>query len=542
MQIHCPLCSTSIDITEAHLGQKARCLGCQAKFVIPTTVGGQFEILERGNNPPAAQVAPATAQATPSAPATAAAAPAASTQAVRTAPATQAARKVATPARAAGARTYRPPVRKKGGAGAAIFWLILLAGCGGGAWFLLQGGDDKKVADSGGADAEPSRTLSQVRRPSTPTPEPEPSRPEPADDNVLDLGVAAVAPPDAPPAGDTPPSAPERTPLEPDKIERALAFLKSPQPNKRQGAFTAFRKLGDAYKEDYRPLLTQAREHHLQQLGDKAFDQSVGQNTLTSFDDARREWMAAAETALQMVGTDWKQAEPNDYKRKWAEMDAAFEEAERLYGRVENAAKGAGGKEIEPLEALAATVADFDAELAWCDGKEAPPAPELTALIGEAGGADGFVKALSSLAGARRELAEAEANGQWNRDCNWASAGYKSFAALLNTRRAALGLRTLRLDEKLSDACEAHSGDMLFQGYFSHTGADGSNFGQRARRAGFSGSPMGECIFQGSAAADAAHKAWWYSDGHRKIMYANGPTVLGLGTADSYWTLNTGKQ
>ena len=51
MQIHCPICSTSIDVSEDHAGHKGRCLNCSTKFIIPEDPNGNIEILERGEEP-----------------------------------------------------------------------------------------------------------------------------------------------------------------------------------------------------------------------------------------------------------------------------------------------------------------------------------------------------------------------------------------------------------------------------------------------------------------------------------------------------------
>ncbi|MEO1861165.1 MAG: MJ0042-type zinc finger domain-containing protein, partial [Verrucomicrobiales bacterium] len=48
MQIHCPICSTSIDVSEDHAGHKGRCVNCSTKFIIPNDPEGNIEILERG--------------------------------------------------------------------------------------------------------------------------------------------------------------------------------------------------------------------------------------------------------------------------------------------------------------------------------------------------------------------------------------------------------------------------------------------------------------------------------------------------------------
>ena len=189
-------------------------------------------------------------------------------------------------------------------------------------------------------------------------------------------------------------------------------------------------------------------------------------------------------------------------------------------------------------------IIEIRVEIAWCNGREASRALNLRDEISRAGGADDYVAALEGIDIAKQSANAHEAAETHNDNCGWASAAYKSFASLLNERRVALGLTPLRLDEKLSKACVDHSNDMATHGYFDHAGrtAETKTPGKRAKRAGFSGFASGECIFVGSTSPAAAHKAWWYSDGHRLIMYANNPNTLGLGLYGKHWTLNTGKK
>ena len=58
---------------------------------------------------------------------------------------------------------------------------------------------------------------------------------------------------------------------------------------------------------------------------------------------------------------------------------------------------------------------------------------------------------------------------------------------------------SVRKNSALHRAAQSHSADMSDNNYFSHTGRDGSNFSQRARRAGYNGQPMGENIASGHA-------------------------------------------
>jgi uncharacterized protein YkwD len=46
----------------------------------------------------------------------------------------------------------------------------------------------------------------------------------------------------------------------------------------------------------------------------------------------------------------------------------------------------------------------------------------------------------------------------------------------------------------------------------------------------------------GSASPVAAYDAWFGSDGHRFIMFANGPNLIGIGPYGRHWTMMTGEK
>ena len=51
MRISCPVCSTSIEVSDSHIGKKGRCTNCKSKFIIPEQPDAEFEILEHGEIP-----------------------------------------------------------------------------------------------------------------------------------------------------------------------------------------------------------------------------------------------------------------------------------------------------------------------------------------------------------------------------------------------------------------------------------------------------------------------------------------------------------
>lgn len=115
---------------------------------------------------------------------------------------------------------------------------------------------------------------------------------------------------------------------------------------------------------------------------------------------------------------------------------------------------------------------------------------------------------------------------------------------LTNQQRASHGLPPVSLDPALTQAAQAHSDDMANNNYFSHTGSDGSDPGQRIARAGYS--PIyayGENIAAGQPSAEEAMNAWMNSESHRSNILSPYFQHIGVGLAHKegttygyYWT------
>ncbi|MFF9755351.1 sigma-70 family RNA polymerase sigma factor [Streptomyces sp. NPDC014344] len=107
--------------------------------------------------------------------------------------------------------------------------------------------------------------------------------------------------------------------------------------------------------------------------------------------------------------------------------------------------------------------------------------------------------------------------------------------ALTNAQRAQAGCAPVELDDRLARAAQAHSQDMSANGYFSHTGRDGSSFVDRARAQGHP-SPGAENIARGQSSAASVMDAWMNSPGHRANILNCSLTSLGVGVVSSDWT------
>ena len=95
----------------------------------------------------------------------------------------------------------------------------------------------------------------------------------------------------------------------------------------------------------------------------------------------------------------------------------------------------------------------------------------------------------------------------------------------------------------LAAAAQRHSTDMAVNNFFSHTGSDGTNAGQRISATGYPWHAWGENIAAGYATVESVVTGWLNSPGHcSNIM---NPTVTEMGAASTsnsssdfqiYWT------
>ena len=128
-----------------------------------------------------------------------------------------------------------------------------------------------------------------------------------------------------------------------------------------------------------------------------------------------------------------------------------------------------------------------------------------------------------------------------------AAAQETVFFERLNAHRRSMGRPEVSVDPALRAAAQNHVEAMVRSGVFSHQGADGSDFAERARRAGFDGFARGENIGRGYADAGVAFESWLASPAHRGNMELAASTRAGLGMAVGadgrtlWWTLVLGQ-
>lgn len=312
-----------------------------------------------------------------------------------------------------------------------------------------------------------------------------------------------------------------------------------PNPQKRAAAILHLRCDGAEARRDFRAAMDRTQIPAIAALRQKLQLVKPADASIAALRKEAADYKALADAARTLVQTDHHKD-----ARKFAEMDRAFAAAEKAHGHLMQKLKpGSVAPVVQVLDA-AQWVAEIRRDQSWCDGAgtDAGKLDLVGALTAE--GAPEEIKALAlelepviSLREFHRYITAAHAASRW------AKIEQTQFADMLNSRRVVLGLCPQLLSERLCAAAAQHSEEMMKLRYFAHESPvpENKTHANRAANAKFEGQPYGECIFMGAPNAKDAHTAWWYSDGHRLILYANGKNMQAVARAGgSYWTFLNG--
>ena len=103
------------------------------------------------------------------------------------------------------------------------------------------------------------------------------------------------------------------------------------------------------------------------------------------------------------------------------------------------------------------------------------------------------------------------------------------------------GGSALKSNIQLTQAAQDHSKDMDENNYFSHTGRDGSSHLDRARRAGYSSSFVGENIASGQRSPNEVMQSWMSSPDHCENIMRAEYRDIGVGYANGLWVMMLGR-
>lgn len=113
------------------------------------------------------------------------------------------------------------------------------------------------------------------------------------------------------------------------------------------------------------------------------------------------------------------------------------------------------------------------------------------------------------------------------------SAFEDALLGLINDERKAVGLPTYSQESQLQTAARSHSADMACNGFFSHTGSDGSSVGGRVSAQGYEWTQVGENIFATSDTSSEAPQLaleWWMAGpAHRANILSEDFSDIGIG-------------
>ena len=320
--------------------------------------------------------------------------------------------------------------------------------------------------------------------------------------------------------------------------------MQSSDPERRQAAYRSVQLFGEEALPSFRKALQAALRYHERRLADVLSSRNRGGNPYSELVSVVEDLRKERERVYPLMMRDWKKnkQEIDKLRTEWAKLDTLYQKAAKLAAADTTSLD-------KQIESITAALVEIHDQLARFEGQTKEEAEAISEAerkreaLNESFDGHSYLKAANVLGAMRSEVARLESSNQHNEASAWASKNQKDFARIISYERVVLGLGPLNLEEKLSDAATGHSKDMKSMGFFSHTSPvpGKRSFSDRARKAGFRGAPSGECIAAGYGNSSAVYGGWFYSDGHRHIMLARGPNVLGIGPAGSHWTLVTGR-
>ena len=117
-----------------------------------------------------------------------------------------------------------------------------------------------------------------------------------------------------------------------------------------------------------------------------------------------------------------------------------------------------------------------------------------------------------------------------------------SVAASVNEQRANAGLPSVKIDERLTSAAQAHANDIAQRQVLTHTGSDGTNAGQRITVYGYGWTTWAENAAAGQQTPADVMNSWMNSAGHRANILNGSMIDIGIAAAVgsngvTYWVM-----
>jgi len=325
-------------------------------------------------------------------------------------------------------------------------------------------------------------------------------------------------------------------------LTKALQWMQNDDPARRAAAYRTFYLFGKEAQPAYKRTLEKVQRLHEKKL-ERLID-NARSNPFTELEILSDNLKSERERIFKLIQTD--------YKKQGDKVRMLINEVQGLQKKNEEirkiAAKDSATFE-KSVNTLALALAEVKRELLILDDEELPDEKidsdkSLSDALNETFEGESYLKTKAIVDMVRREVSDLATTNATNAAASWANTSQKNFSKHLNGFRSLFGLGLFTMEERLSAASTGHSVDMATIGFFSHTSpVEGKKSpGDRARRAKFQHRWTGENIFVGSASPVSAYNAWFASDGHRFIMFAKGPNLIGIGPHGRHWTMMTGRK
>lgn len=312
-------------------------------------------------------------------------------------------------------------------------------------------------------------------------------------------------------------------------------------------AYNALRELGAPGVAALRELLPRCRDDiHMELRSTSTFA------ALTELREQRVELEALRRRVLDLV-YDYE-SYPEVYKRPEASKEAAEayaktqREIDKAVARLEAVWQGGERRVVRFPTSFRQRLGELRTCLRWFDELAMSPEPLDSADFLEAFpdtwasvNLQTFPLDVSDAVRHENDLEVLAANVA---DASIADRDEIEMLAVCNEYRMLLGRRALRLDPDLTRSARGHSREMSTLGYFAHESPNAMNAtpSDRALRAGFDGSHIGENIARGRVSARATHGLWTISPPHHRNLLSDDWTHLGTGRSGEYWTANYGRR
>jgi hypothetical protein len=335
-------------------------------------------------------------------------------------------------------------------------------------------------------------------------------------------------------------AAQEQPALNMQHVRTAATWLSTAEPKKRKAAISTFRTMPAEAMPHYKTALEAARKANLDRI--KQTQKSA--TSLTAHEETSRQLSEERKRVMELIRTDFHK-ESAKVRMLREEMQGLID----LYHKRQKLAKNDVQPAVDAVQQSIDALCEITRELQKLDPQQ--DTSELDdeelreRIVKDSLEADHLMQMVAALDKTKKEAAQlAEVEKLNAENARWCLPSMKSFATILNFERVVIGLNPLRIEEKLSDAASGHSGDMAARGFFAHESPvpNKKTPWDRARLAQFDGSASGENIFMGSPDAQSAYNGWFGSDGHRFIMFSQGPNCCGIGVVGIHWTFMTGNK